>query len=392
MPTVNLDRQIKRHVAARPQMFYGVTMPGQETLCAQELARLPAQSRVVSSEKGGVLFHGKLETLYAANLHLRTAGRILMRLTEFKATNFRQLTQKVSQLPWSYFLPQGCLPTFKVSCRHSRLYHSKAVADHIFQAIEDYWHHQQIPTHRSQNQCLHVRIVHDSATLSLDSSGAGLYQRGLKTHGGKAPLRETMAAVILILAGYDGTLPLLDPMCGTGTFSLEAALMAKAIAPGSYRHFTFEQWPSFKETQWHHLKKKAREQTRLLPQPMILASDINAAACEKLHRCVTTHQLGDAVAVQQHDFFSLTPPHPKTEGPDHGLVVLNPPYGHRLASDQNTAARFREIIMKLQTDFKKWRIALLVPEEHLQKRLAFEHRIVPIVHGGLQLSLILGRV
>lgn len=358
----------------------------------QELAGLPTQNQVISSDTGGVLFNGKLESLYAANLHLRTAGRILMRLAEFKATNFRQLAKKASELPWVYFLPQGCLPAFKVSCRHSRLYHSTAVADHLSQSIDGYWHHRQIATRSSQDQCLHVRIAHDTVTLSLDSSGTGLYQRGLKTHGGKAPLRETMAAVILNLAGYDAATPLLDPMCGTGTFSLEAALMAKAIAPGSYRRFAFEQWPSFKTAQWHYLKNKARERIRLLPQAIIQASDINATACETLHHCVTTHGLDDAVTVQHSDFFNLTPSHLKIEAAASGLVVLNPPYGHRLASDQNTAALFREIMIKLKADFQGWRIAMLTPPELLPKRLPFQHRIMPMVHGGLQLALLLGRV
>jgi putative N6-adenine-specific DNA methylase len=389
----NLEKQIKRHVIAPRHLCYAVTAPGMEQLCAQELAGLSDQIQVEATVRGGVVFSGRLEALYQANLHLRTAGRLLLRVAEFKATNFRQLGKRCATVPWERYLPWGALPVCKVTSHQSRLYHSQAVAQHVALALTDCWRNLGAAPADAPDQSLFVRLDQDLVTLSLDSSGANLYRRGLKTHGGQAPLRETLAAAILRMAGYNPERPLLDPMCGAGSFALEAALWAKQIPPGFHREFAFMQWPAFRPRQWQHLRTTAQKAIRSLPHPLIHASDLDPEACRRLAACVAHHHLDDAVDVQCHDFFALQPP-PARDGhpPATGLIVLNPPYGVRLTPDQRMETFYKRIGAKLADDFKGWQVALIVPSPHLIGTQPFPTTSIPLLHGGLQLTLLVGRV
>lgn len=392
MTLVNLEKQIKRHVIARRHLYYAVTAPGFEALCAAELARLAGDVQIEATTEGGILFSGRLQALYGANLHLRTVGRILLRLAEFKATNFRQLEKKIAGVAWHLYLPQGCVPACKAATHQSRLYHSQAVTEHAARAIAAYWQGKGFESAGEQGQTLHIRIQEDLTTLSIDSSGSNLYLRGYKTHSASAPLRETLAAAILRLAGYDPARPLMDPMCGAGTFSLEAALWAKQIPPGALRDFAFMQWPAFRERQWRYLKTEALKAVLTCKRPMIFASDVDDDACRQLSRCVARHQLDDAVTVRNCDFFDLQPPLQDGRRLSAGLLVLNPPYGRRLKPGEDPDLLYHRIGIKLTDDFKGWRVALLSPGPNLARRMSFPMKGIPIVHGGLALTLLVGRV
>ena len=392
MPSGNLDKQIKRHVIGPVQACYAVTPPGTEALCARELADLPEPVQVDAVETGGLSFAARLAALYQANLHVRTAGRFLLRLARFKATNFRQLEKQCTAIAWAWYLPGGAVPECKVTAHASRLYHTQAVAQHVRMAIGAYWRAQGVAPLEMPAQTLYLRLEQDTVTLSLDSSGAPLYRRGLKTHGGKAPLRENLAAAILALAGYNPEQPLLDPMCGAGTFALEAALWAKRIPPGFYREFACMQWPAFRPKQWQHLKSTAEKEFRGLSRPSIFASDLDAEACRLLETCIVRHRLDDAVDVRQHDFFELKPPLPQPGVASTGLIVLNPPYGLRLMPDERLEGFYRQIGAKLVADFKGWQVALLLPRPQLIRTQPFPTRSIPLRHGGLSLILLVGRV
>lgn len=376
---------------ARRHRCHAVTVPGAEDLCAGELASLSDTLEVQEHLKGGVAFSGRLLDLYRANLHVRTAGRFLLRLSEFKATNFRQLEKKCAALAWERYLPWGAVPACKVAAHHSRLYHTRAVAGQVTAAVSGYWQDRAVPPAGAAGQTLFVRLEEDTVTLSLDSSGPNLYRRGIKTHGGRAPLRETLAAAILLRAGYDPARPLLDPMCGAGTFALEAALMAKGVAPGTRRDFAFMHWPAFRPRQWRHLKKAALESSRSLARPVIHASDLDPAVCRRLASCVRENGLADAVAVRCRDFFALQEPIEEgTPGP--GLIVLNPPYGRRLAPDRDVQSFYSRLGLKLYGNFTGWDVALLVPDPALARLLPFALKSWQIIHGGLPLTLLVGRI
>lgn len=388
---VNLEKQIRRHVVAQRHPFFAQSAPGFEAVCRHELhGLLPAIGDEVVA-RGGIAFTGHLLDLYRANLHLRTAGRLLLRIAEFRATNFEQLALKTGSITWAWYLPWGTLPRCRVTTHHSRLFHSGAVAVRIVDAIDRYWRLQGVAATPVPCQTLFVRMENDRAMLSLDSSGEHLYRRGVKHHRARAPLRETLAAAILLQAGYRPDMPLLDPMCGAGTFSLEAALMAKNMAPGLLREFAFTQWPAFRPRQWNHLKTEAQGACRRLSRPLIMASDIDRTACSDLHDCVDRHGLTDAVHVSCRDFFDLKP------GDDcgdlrEGLVVLNPPYGLRLKAGRQVSALFRGIGLKLRTDFKGWNAAVLVPRPDLARHLPSQFTRTPFTHGGLAMLLMSGRI
>lgn len=386
---MNLEKRIKRHIIGRRQEFMAVTLPGFETVCRDEVAALSKTIDVTGTFRGGVAFNGRLEDLYRANLYLRTAGRVLMRLTVFKASNFNQLAKRLAAIQWAFYLPLGSIPACKVTAHRSRLYHSKAVAEQISRAIEAYWASQGVPCRRTDEQTLHVRLDHDRVGLSIDSSGANLYQRGLKTHGSRAPLRETTAAAILQLVGYCPDQPLLDPMCGAGTFSLEAALMAKAQAPGLRRRFAFMQWPAFRPQQWDHLTGRAVQGVRQLQSPLIYASDMDAQACDALAHCVRRNGLQDAVMVTCRDFFSLSND-ARAGGP--GLIALNPPYGRRLNPEQAPDRFYQRIGEKLKKTFPGWQVALIVPELKLAETMPFKLEHFKLQHGGLRLTLLTGTI
>jgi putative N6-adenine-specific DNA methylase len=231
--------------------------------------------------------------------------------------------------------------------------------------------------------------VRDRVTLSLDSSGRPLYRRGIKVHRAHAPLRETTAAGILSLADYQTEKPLLDPMCGAGTFSLEAALLAKKIAPGMYRHFPFEHWPGFRPGQWRYIKKRAARRIISRDRTMIWASDKDKAACRRLENCVQANSLTDVVSVCHQNFFSLQP-NRITKQP--GLVVLNPPYGRRLGAGRNIEKLYKNIFAKLLKDFKGWHAALIVSGDEIAREMDLPFRSVEFRHGGLYLKLLTGKV
>jgi len=385
------QKRIKRHVIGPAHTFFATTPPGLESLCAQELAALPADIDKIEIISGGVTFNCRLSGCYTANLHLRIPNRILMRLSDFKASNFRQLEKNMLQFPWELYLSASSELGFSVKARHSRLFHTTAIAQRMKTCIR-----QRVPRvpsgkpHLQKNkdsQHLYIRAVDDHFFVSLDSSGELLFKRGLKHDVGKAPLRETLAAAILKLAGYDGSQALLDPMCGSGTFSLEACMLARNIPPGLYRDFAFMQWPAFREPQWHHLKQKATNDIRPEKTAMIFASDKDSDRTTEFKNMSDNLDLLDVIQVETRDFFDLAPQN-VTEIP--GILVLNPPFGIRLDANGKSKIFYRDIIKKLKKDFQHWQIAILVKDKTILKWFPDNFRRTPIFHGGIDLTLLVG--
>jgi putative N6-adenine-specific DNA methylase len=343
--------------------------------------------------KGGVELRGRVHFIYEANLLIRTANRIIMRIGGFKAANFRQLEKKLSEFSWELFLnPQSTLRV-KVSASHSRLYHTDAVGERISNFLsQDRWCTQpSVMSSGGNNQTLYVRIVEDRVTLSLDSSGDILYKRGIKTHGGKAPLRETAACAALLLAKYKGHEPLIDPMCGSGTFSLEAAMMALNIPPGWFREFAFMHWPCFNPAQWKFIRSQAEKQILKIKKPIIFSSDIDPRICQELKNCAKNKGFDNIIKVSNgNDFFTLCPENLTKR---RGLVVLNPPYGLRMDPlEASTEQLFREIFKKLKKDYKQWKVAMIIPNQHLVRTSALGLKMKPFFHGGLRRFLTYGTI
>ena len=381
------DKRVRRHVTGRVREYFAVTAPGFEKGCRQEIMGLGLDTHGASEEIGSVTFAGRFVDCQRANLHLRTATRILMRVATFAATNPRQLARQAAAIPWELFLPADQLPEVKVSSHRSRLYHSAAVAETVRAAIRRQLDGSAESSPSQRFQTVFVRIQDDRVTLSVDSSGEPLYKRGLKTGPARAPIRESLAAAILMAAGYDHRRPLVDPLCGAGTFSLEAALMAKQRAPGVKREFAFMDWPAFRKRQWDHLKKEAKFDEAILDTPRIFASDVDEQACRQLAVTIDINGLSDAVRVANKDLFACKA---SQYGGEPGLVAVNPPYGVRIGSSEAADGLFGRICRHLKAAFHGWDVALIAPHHHLVRRLPFPARQLPLLHGGLKLTLLLG--
>lgn len=387
-----LARRVRQQVIGRSQAFFAVTLPGLEALCRGELAALHAPPETMALETGGVRFQGRLSTCYLANLACRTGTRILMRIARFKAAHFNALEKGVRAVPWELYLNGGTPPMVRVSSRKSKLYHRDAVAQRIRNAVGERLTAKAMPAVKAPDHvapCLWARLQNDRLALSLDSSGAPLHKRGIKTQGGPAPLRETLAAGILMLAGYDGRMPLCDPMTGSGTFALEAAMMLKRMPPGWHRSFAFMDWPSFRRPHWEYLRRQTAEPMRMVAGPTIWASDRSRTAVAHLAERLTGSQLADAIDLQRRDFFDIDV---SALGKGGGLVVLNPPYGRRLGRPGATPRLVGEILHKLQLDFRGWRAALVLPEKRLLRQFPFAITTHRIVHGGKPAWLAIGTI
>jgi len=384
-----LEKRIKRHVVGKAHDFFAVTTPGFEALCSQELKALGLSGRIVF---GGVEFSARLHEAYLANLHLRTASRILMRVHAFRAAAFRSLEKAAAQFPWELFLPAGTPLRLHVTTRRCRLHHTDAIAERLAAFIEERLGRER-PAASSPSAALEqqvfVRGTDDRFVVSIDSSGLNLYLRGIKTHAGKAPLRETVAAAALLYAGFTGSQPLLDPMCGAGTFSLEAALMAKNIPPGWFRNFAFMAWPGFRTKRWDYLRRKPAERMQELRRPIIFASDIDPEACHRLGECLQRCSLTDAAAVACRDFFELDP---REVADRPGLVALNPPYGRRIGKASESRELVDAAIARLQSHYKGWKFILVVPAGRGRLELGSPVQEFPFIHGGLNVNIIVGKL
>jgi putative N6-adenine-specific DNA methylase len=390
-----LEKRIKRHVVGRLREYFAVTAPGLEFLCLQELQSLPLTLHRARVCPGGVIFDGRLVDCFIANLHLRTANRVLMRIGAFKATGFYELETKCSNLPWELFLEPDQPIEFRIRSKKSRLYHTRAIADRFRSGLaERMSSHRQTrhdPNQAPQPQKIFIRVVKDRFTVSLDSSGANLHKRGIKTKGSKAPLRETTAAAILMLAGYMPPEPLLDPMCGSGTFSVEAAMLASNIPAGFFRNFAFTAWPAHRQAKlrWEHLKAEAEKRISVPKGPLVLASDIDRRACKTFEAVIGGHRFAAAIDISPGDFFELDP-QPFARRP--GLVVINPPYGRRIDSPKGARELLGRIGNKLLRHFGGWKFALILPSQSMLEQIPFPAAVFPFFHGGLQVVAAVGKV
>jgi putative N6-adenine-specific DNA methylase len=396
----NSEKRIKRHVLGKIRAFFVSTAPDLEHLCLEEVSALGPAMADAAPTQGGVDFQGHVHDCYLANLKLRMANRILLRIETFRATNFRQLEKKLVDLPWELYLDYGSVCDIHVTSRRSRLFHANAIAERFEQSLvrrrsvanRAFFKNDEDLSRFPQQ--IFVRVLNDRFSVSIDSSGALLHKRGLKTRGGRAPIRETIAAAILTMAAFRDDEPLVDPLCGAGTFSLEGAMMANHIPAGWYRGFAFMGWPCFRPSRWKHIRREAKKEMVHRNQPIVCASDKDKHACQSLEKTVGDNDFAGTISVTAKDFFDLLPSHiqEQTQTKRKGLVVINPPYGRRLETKAQSQALFIEICKKLKQDFKGWKFALIAPDKRLSKDIPFPATTHRIFHGGLKPILLTGRI
>ena len=384
--------------------FFAICAPGLEPFTARELKDLGLQVAFSTSSReslegrgeveeiGGVAFRGTLTDLYRANLHLRTASRVLLQLGSFYADTFSDLGRRAKRLSWEAYLKPGRPVALRVTCHKSRLFHSAAVTERVMESIGARL--GRIPPTRKFDgkeegdppQLIIVRLVENRCTLSLDSSGALLSRRGYRLATAKAPLRETLAAGILMASGWDLKSPLVDPFCGAGTIPIEAALMARKIAPGLNRHFGFKDWPNFDAETWERLKALSREgEAKSLPP--VVGSDRDAGAIWAAGENAERAGVSDSIIFSCKAISALDPP------PGPGWVVTNPPHGVRLKSRPDLRTLYIRLGRVLRAKCPGWNAAVLCGDDTLLELTGIKFdRWFPMRSGGLRVTLAKGRV
>jgi putative N6-adenine-specific DNA methylase len=368
-----------RKAPARSLRAFAVSPPGFEDLVAEELRAFGVPAR---ETEGGAAFEGGWAEIYRANLRSRVASRILVRVAEFPAERFEALEEELSRVVWAEWLPPKSRLTIRVARRGTRLYHTGKLWDVAARALRTSAGAEVERGAKDPSFGLYLRVQGPSVTVSLDTSGDHLHKRGYRKEPGTAPLRENLAAGLLKRARWSGEEPLLDPFCGTGTFAVEAAWLALGVAPGRLRSFAFQALPSFEPAVWAEVRDGADASARAtLPAP-IFAADRDPGALSATVSAAKRAGLAGELQVALCDFSELAPPS------EAGLVVTNPPYGRRL---HNEEAAYHALGRALRRPFHRWRWAVVVPRQPLERALG-----VPVSerhsfrNGGLPLWLALG--
>ena len=475
----NLEKRIKRQVHGKLHRFIAVVPLGFEATLVQELRQIGVAAKNDSFETadGKITFEAKLTEAWKAVAHSRIANRVLMDIASFKAENFRELEKKAAEIPWELYLDERTLANslqtrgerlldVHVTCKHSRLYHSDAVAERFYNIFNggslplapapchpgpgtqsgvnsggDLLAASAPPSAGTPRnpppQNLYINLLDDRCTVSLDLAGEELYKRGHQRFVNDAPLKETIAAAMLFeafeilrlratLSAQDDTksfprITLIDPMAGSGTFSLEAAYMASGLIPGKCRDFALKHQPAFKEATWNYLTRVIQS-AEAAKDPVqnhdssiikILTSDISERAVEIIRHNVECSPLAKIepapIVPQQKDFFSYTPEEISnigrgisTDSSARIIIVLNPPYGKRLDADApKLYARIGKKLSELAQGIgRPLVVAILAPKgtcsDNLLKNCAAfglpSTKVIKTSHGGISLNCYIGAI
>jgi putative N6-adenine-specific DNA methylase len=381
---------------------FAIVAPGLEPLALAEARALglPAE---LEPGGGGIGWQGDLRSVLLANGGLRIASRVVVRLAQFEARSFAELERHARQVAWSRIVAPGGAARFRVTCKKSKLYHSDAVAQRLADAltravpgtrVEGASRADEDPTVDAPGddaQLFVVRLLRDQCTVSADASGALLHRRGYRQATAKAPLRETIAAALIAASEWDGVGPLVDPLCGSGTIPIEAALRAKGIPPGGGRSFAAERWPGVSRTVGERVRAELVElaaQTRSAEIPVVVGSDRDegaiAAARANAERAGVTADVAFAVRSLSDAVFPAAA---------RGWVVTNPPYGVRVGDSDRVRDLWAQLGHVLRARAGGWRVALLSPEPALERQLRIPLRVVAQTsNGGIPVRLVVGEV
>ena len=466
MLSTALEKRIKRQVIGKPHRFLAIVPLGFEQTLVYELQGFGLEFADSESEPriagdGKVEFTAKITEAWKVVAYSRIANRVQMHIADFKAENFRDLEKKAAEIPWELYLSDErtgyALQTrdersissnslrIHVTCKHSRLYHSDAIAERLEKTIG-----VSLPlapaaasatpsprglapnTPHSAPQNLYVTLIDDRCTIWLDLAGEELYKRGHERFVNDAPLKETIAAAMILKASSVAStkeIAVFDLMAGSGTFSFEAAYMANGLIPGKCRDFALKHQPAFKPATWNHIVKQERvilsetpngvESKNLIAR--ILTSDISPKAVEIIEHNVECCPLANIeykpINPQLRDFFSYTAPEiAELCGESSPIIVLNPPYGKRLDFDApklytRIGRRLAELARALRALGKPLTVAILAPKDDNRPGSAYtctanllrecpglspDHnpaaKCIATSHGGFSLNVFIAKI
>ena len=355
--------------------------PGLEPALLAEVSAAGFVSPVITH--GGVTLQGGWADVWRANLCLRGATRVLARIGGFRAMHLAQLDKRARKFDWASVLRADVPVRVEVTCRTSKIYHAGAAKQRIETALRETLGVEILTgpaVEDAPELRLKARIEDDLCTFSIDTTGASLHKRGHKQAMAKAPLRETLAALFLQQCGYNGTEPVLDPMCGSGTFVIEAAETALGLMPGRSRHFAFEDLASFDAGAWAQMRAPAATETTL----RFYGSDRDAGAIRSATANAERAGVAQIASFKTHAISDLVRP----EGPP-GLVMVNPPYGARIGERKLLFALYGALGKTLAERFRGWRVGIVTSDPSLAKAtgLPFLPPTPPVSNGGLKVTL-----
>lgn len=361
--------------------FFATAAKGTEPALRDELREL--RLRGVRADRGGVHFAGELREAFRACLWSRVAMRVLLELGEFEARDGAALYAGVRAIDWLPWLTPRMTLAVSATCRSSALTHTQFIAQKTKDAIVDQLRDRlgARPSVDLEDPDLRivVHIARDQARIYLDLAGEPLHRRGYRVDMSEAPLKETLAAAMLRLGGWDRTRPLVDPMCGSGTIAIEAALWSRNVAPGLSRRFGFERWASFGEAEARVLVD-LREQARAAQKrhgPPVLASDASESAVAAAR--ANARAAGADLLVVRRDMRELRP----TEPP--GFVVTNPPYGERIAG---SAVLYRDMAAAF-TRLRGHRVLILAGTPEIERAIRRRpQRSLVLFNGPIECRLL----
>ena len=359
------------------------TFKGLEDVLAKELIELGANN--VQIQRRAVAFSGDKRMLYTANFCLRTASRVLVPIATFKAKSADDIYLQVKQLDWSQYMTAKT--TFQIDATvYSDLFrHSQFVTYRVKDAIVDWWmeHEGKRPSVQLTNPdvYLNVHIAGDTVTLSLDSSGESLHKRGYRVANTQAPINEALAAGMLLLAGWNGQGDFYDPMCGSGTLLIEAALIARNIAPGIYRKgFAFEKWANFDADLFEAISSDDSRERDF--QYKIYGSDAGFYAVQAANKNIQSAHLQRDIEVKQIRIQELKLAEKNTEG---ALIMINPPYGERLAQDRDVLRLYQDMGTTLKHQFSGATAWIISSNEEALKCIGLRPaKKIHLVNGDLE--------
>lgn len=366
------------------EKFFATCPRGLEGVQADELTALGA--RDVKPVDGGVAFGGELALCYAANLECRIASRVLWQVGSAPYRTEHDVFDAARALQWPRLFDVRRTIRVNVSAIRAPLKSLDFVTLRVKDAVCDVFREAvgkrpDVDT-AAPDVRIHVFLTQDEATFYLDTSGEALFKRGWRTAGGDAPLRENLAAGILKLSGWSAPATLYDPMCGGGTFLVEAAMMALDAAPGAGRSFGFEKLENFQEKQWRSVRERAQSRRQAARPLAIHGTDKSGTALGLARANLAAAGIESAVRLKQMDILDGSPP----EAP--GIAVMNPPYGERLADKDDLAAFYPKLGDVLKQRYAGWTAHIFTADLRLPKLIGLKaSRRTPLYNGALECRL-----
>jgi putative N6-adenine-specific DNA methylase len=364
--------------------FFATCPRGLEALLADELLAQRALKIVVTD--GGVSFEGNLETMYRVNLHSRIATRIMSRVGQGSYTTEEDIYKATFKLNWPSWFKVNQTIRVKVTGVKCPLKSLDFVTLRIKDAVCDRFREEGAlrpsVSVRDPDVRIHAYLTQDQYQLYLDTSGAPLYQRGFRDVSVIAPLRENLAAGIIMLSGWIPGTPFLDPMCGSGTFLIEAAMMAVNQPPGMKRTFGFQKLTSFDEGLWKKIESEAMNKMKPIEFLDIYGSDMDLRAVRVARHNLKVAGLEEVAKVMQSDFVKLEPPAAE------GTLVTNPPYGQRIGEDEDLKEVYPVWAKHMKESFRGWSTYFLTADLEMPKDMRLKPtKKTPLYNGALECRL-----